>query len=340
MKILLLIKVFFVLSIFSENILNPIFSKTRWEKTEYLWNLGIAQCSSTIHTIKPQKYFIERGSKNTIPYVYVNNSIIWINPDMLRDFFLNQFQIIKKPFVLVICDGDNTFPCEVGLSTDELNLLISDPKIIHIFAQNNRIAHCKISSIPIGIDFHTQAYKNEKKISPKAQEQILKNIIHNSKPIEDRLDRVFVDFQHNDNIRNGDYKRYLELNEDRRMIFEELLKTNLIDYTDNKLDRSKLWEVKSNYTFTVSPHGNGLDCHRTWEDLALGCIVIVKSSPIDNLYEDLPVVIIKDWNQITEENLKKWKEKFSSLVIDKSYYKKLKNDYWTKKIMDKANENN
>lgn len=338
MKRLLFFKMFFIGALFSEEMLKPIFSKTTWEQTEYLWNLGIAQSSSTIHTIKPRKYFLERDARNPIPYVYVNNSVIWINPDMVKGFFLNEFKKIKDPFVLVICDGDNTFPYEIGLSIDQISLLLSNPKIKHIFAQNNAIIHSKVSSIPIGIDFHTLAYKNEKKTSPKLQEQILKNIIHNSKPIEERLDRVFVDFQHNDNIRNGGYKRYLELNEDRKTIFEKLLKTNLIDYTDGPLDRSKLWELKSNYMFTVSPHGNGLDCHRTWEDLALGCIVIVKTSPIDNLYKDLPVAIVNNWDEVTEENLKIWKKNFLPLLRSKTYYEKLKNNYWIEKIKKKSSE--
>jgi hypothetical protein len=50
------------------------------------------------------------------------------------------------------------------------------------------------------------------------------------------------------------------------------------------------------YAFVISPHGNGLDCHRTWEALCLGCIVIVKKSPIDTLYTDLPVLIIDNWS--------------------------------------------
>ena len=34
----------------------------------------------------------------------------------------------------------------------------------------------------------------------------------------------------------------------------------------------KLWDAYKKYTFGVSPHGNGLDCHRTWEMLYFGMI--------------------------------------------------------------------
>jgi hypothetical protein len=70
---------------------------------------------------------------------------------------------------------------------------------------------------------------------------------------------------------------------------------------------SYLWNVV-HAKFVVSPHGNGLDCHRTWEALYLGVIPIVKTSSLDQLYEDLPVLIVDDWSDVTREFLEtKWK---------------------------------
>ena len=57
------------------------------------------------------------------------------------------------------------------------------------------------------------------------------------------------------------------------------------------------------YKYVISPHGNGLDCHRTWESLALGCIPIIKTSPLDRMFEGLPVLIVKNWSDITQELL-------------------------------------
>ena len=55
------------------------------------------------------------------------------------------------------------------------------------------------------------------------------------------------------------------------------------------------------YRFIISPHGNGLDCHRTWEALALGCYPIIKSSPLDCMFEGLPVIIVNNWNEVTPD---------------------------------------
>ena len=86
------------------------------------------------------------------------------------------------------------------------------------------------------------------------------------------------------------------------------------------------------YSFVLSPHGNGLDCHRTWEALVLGCIPVVKTSSLDKLYDDLPVLIVNNWYDIDEELLKNTIENFK----DKKFnYDKLKLDYWINKIKNK-----
>jgi hypothetical protein len=47
--------------------------------------------------------------------------------------------------------------------------------------------------------------------------------------------------------------------------------------------------------------------------LLLGSIPIVKTSPLDPLYKDLPVVIVKDWNECKNpKNLDLWWEKLKT----------------------------
>ena len=118
--------------------------------------------------------------------------------------------------------------------------------------------------------------------------------------------------------------------ENRTTIFNQLSKTGLVDYGP-LTSRSALWKKKGGYAFSISPHGRGLDCHRTWEDLVLGCIVIVKTSPLDLLYEGLPVVIVQDWNEVTEENLDKWLIQYHDAFTNPSYREKLTNVYWLNK---------
>ena len=46
------------------------------------------------------------------------------------------------------------------------------------------------------------------------------------------------------------------------------------------------YHLINKYKFILSPSGAGPDCHRTWEALYMGCIPIVISSSIKELYED------------------------------------------------------
>ena len=68
----------------------------------------------------------------------------------------------------------------------------------------------------------------------------------------------------------------------------------------------------------------------------MGCIVIVKTSPLDPLYEGLPVVIVKDWSEVTSANLDKWLEQYKDAFTNPSYREKLTYKYWFSKILSKS----
>ena len=42
------------------------------------------------------------------------------------------------------------------------------------------------------------------------------------------------------------------------------------------LSRSEVWRAMAAYAFVFAPVGNGLDTHRLWEALVLGCIVVAQ----------------------------------------------------------------
>lgn len=81
--------------------------------------------------------------------------------------------------------------------------------------------------------------------------------------------------------------------------------------------------------FVVSPPGSGLDCHRTWEALYMGCYPIVLSSTLNPLYEELPVVVVNSWEEVSEELLAKKEEEFQKGNWNSS---KLYMPYWLEKV--------
>jgi hypothetical protein len=81
------------------------------------------------------------------------------------------------------------------------------------------------------------------------------------------------------------------------------------------------------HKFILSPPGNGIDCHRTWEVLYLGSIPIVKKSICMDFFKDLPIIFVDDYRQITPEFLEKENIKNKDKKLDMLSF-----NYWKKKI--------
>jgi len=67
--------------------------------------------------------------------------------------------------------------------------------------------------------------------------------------------------------------------------------------------------------------------------MLVNSIPIIKTSAIDILFENLPVLIVNNWNEITKDFLeKKYVEISENLKIGKYNLDKLYADYWIKPI--------
>jgi hypothetical protein len=231
--------------------------------------------------------------------------------------------IDKIPYKFIIVSGDCDECCPMELFSTELDFetFIQDDKIIHWFSQNLIIKHPKMTQIPIGLDYHTMINSNVwgEQLSSLEQEKQLLNLRNKSKPFYQRKYKIYSNFHHFTHSKFG---------KDRVDAIDNIPK-DLIYYEPTKVDRIISWQNQIEYTFVASPHGNGLDCHRTWEALCLNCIVIVKTSPLDDLYKDLPVLIVPDWSSITESVLLETVHQFKN---KKFLYEKLNLSYWINTI--------
>lgn len=81
--------------------------------------------------------------------------------------------------------------------------------------------------------------------------------------------------------------------------------------------------------FVLSPEGNGMDCHRTWEALLLGNIPVVRRNPLVGLYDGLPVLVVDDWADVTRERLAGWAATLESKRFD---FRPLFREFWMKRI--------
>lgn len=86
----------------------------------------------------------------------------------------------------------------------------------------------------------------------------------------------------------------------------------------------------SKHIMVVCPHGNGTDCYRILEALYLGCIPIVKRSPVSNYMNGLPILVIDDWNELSQAFLK---EKYAEIITNETYtLEKIRLSYWVNQI--------
>ena len=71
-----------------------------------------------------------------------------------------------------------------------------------------------------------------------------------------------------------------------------------------QLDSIDQWQYYITRTkFLLSPPGDGIDCYRTWEALYFGSIQIILNTSINSIFEQLPVFIMNNYEDITLELL-------------------------------------
>ena len=104
-----------------------------------------------------------------------------------------------------------------------------------------------------------------------------------------------------------------------------MINKEIVYYEPTEIKRIETWKNQINYAFVISPHGGGRDCHRLWEALVLGCIPIVRTSPLDQMYKDLPVLILNTWGDLNQELLEKTIISFKDKTFN---YDKLTLKYW------------
>lgn len=254
----------------------------------------------------------------------IKSPVIYVCGSSILHFINTLLPLINKPFILVSGDCDETMPYDI-LNEKFLNCLLDDNRLIQWFSQNMVLNHNKITKIPIGLDYHTLTQRPlwGPIASCKQQELILTSLISNSSFFWEREIKCYGNFHFTMNTKLG---------YDRKDAYNKINK-NLIYYEPSQVKRIITWNNQIKYAFVICPHGGGLDCHRNWEALILGCIPIVKTSKIDDLYKDLPVLIVNEWSDINDNLLTKTIDNFK-IKYNKNEFnmEKLKLKYWVELI--------
>lgn len=262
------------------------------------------------------------------------NATVYVCNTAISFFYTSVLNNISNKFILVSGDSDTSVPTEIFSNTADFERFINNEHLIHWFSQNCVVQHPKITHLPIGMDYHTissipHPWGNNKdhawgdNITPAEQEKQIDAIKKSSPEFWNRKRMCYSNFHFSMNTKFA-YDR-----KDAK----ELIDPKMVFYQPEMVSRLETWKKQAEYAFVLSPHGNGLDCHRTWEALCLGCIVVVKTSPLDPLYSELPVLIVSDWSDLSEDLMEETITSFKDRVFN---YNKLTLSYWMNKIKEKA----
>lgn len=262
--------------------------------------------------------------KRTLSQPMRNGMSIYVCSNLLRWFVLNALPRIKCDFVLVSGDSDMCVPIE-ALNPRETKELMNNPHLLKWFAQN--LVYCnnpKLIQLPIGLDYHTisnnPSHKwkmDQEETQPILQEKILIELREKMQPFHERTPLIYVNFTTTND----------RFHQRKQSIAQ--IPHNLLFINTNDVKRTINWKTITQFAFVLSPFGMGMDCHRTWEALCLGAIPIVKTNMFKPMFDELPVLIVNDWHEITRSLLD---ETIQSFKTKEFKYEKLTLKYWTNMI--------
>ena len=280
-----------------------------------LWSKGpIRDEYSTLPTemVVPAYYIIDR-LKKVENILWIRNTSGFSQSDL--DIASQHLHLLMKPVILITSDGDRPVPSSYDKKT--IDLLLNSENILYWYTQNydRSIIHTKLRPFPIGFDLHTNAWLINNSISQK--------IDFMKSRIENRIcNKVFFDC-------------YLSVTHpERRELFFLLKHNTYIEFLRERVAFQDITNMYKKYQFVISVRGAGLDCHRTWELFLAGCIVITRTSSLDDMFikNKLPVVILNDWSELNSSNIKSklryWYKTYIEYTSLEHLYHKLTFDYW------------
>lgn len=247
-------------------------------------------------------------------YVFRESSDPYISGDGIRKLIKTRIEGKKTSFRkgigrLVFCEGDHVeaflrykrnnndakFILVSGNSdrnfSEEFKELLPD-SLVHWFGQNILFANERVSPLPIGLE--NRYYNGSGNV-----EQI--NFIKSLRKKKDT--GIFYSFN-------------VETNKKEREPALAVAKKHPLGSGNERRVPVREFQTRmASFKFTLSPPGNGFDCHRTWEALYLGSIPIVKKSSWSDYLISLgiPMLPVAAWDEIAafdKEFLDDWYEKY------------------------------
>ncbi|MDB5540641.1 MAG: hypothetical protein JWQ89_2368 [Devosia sp.] len=193
---------------------------------------------------------------------------IFVYTHLLPSFFEHVFPRLDHSFVLITHNSDS--PVDARYLPQ-----LGDDRIRAWFGQNAAIRHPKLAPLPIGLA--NAQWRHGK---------LMRFIEQVRRPPAERQPLIYVNFL----VRTNPAVR--------APILDSMSELKNAWIAPKRRFRRYLSDMAS-CRWCVSPPGNGIDCHRTWEALYLGVVPVVEQGVCgEDLYRGLPVVECEDLTRL------------------------------------------
>ena len=195
------------------------------------------------------------------------------------------------------------------------------------FAQNKDINSKSVISIPIGLENMTLRVSTASQAGRFSSE--VKNALRKARIIRS----LFEVGPKKDRLTYMNFNPVTYPTE--RLYIKQLFKNNSLVTCTSNLSLKQYYDDLASHKFVISPRGNGVDCHRTWEALYLKTIPIIRKACYMEEFGELPILFIDKWEDLNYIDLEGTYEQ----MISKEYnLEKMKISYWENEIRESVNE--
>ena len=231
-------------------------------------------------------------------YLLNNSCVVFCKTDYIFSFY--EIVLTSTQRYIVITHNSD-------YAIDERYWEVKPDSIIRWYALNVNMKHPDLIPIPSGMERPLGCgYSSDATVlfEQMKKPRVIKNLMY---------------MNHNENNNHGE----------RDFVTDYMKNQSWVTYRKHGTSFKDFIENCHSHRFVISPPGNGIDCHRTWEALYMGAIPIVKRSILTESFVDLPVLIVEDWSVLTEELLGIIYEEFQNRKFN---YEKATLSYWINRI--------
>lgn len=227
--------------------------------------------------------------------------IVFVGSPKMIEYFSEIHPNIENKYILVQHNGD--------IEVDKKIASFIDDKIINFYAQIVLKRNPKIIPIPIGIENRHHGIEGFTFFLERKQSIY-------------KIPKIFYHF----NVATNPQQRIPALK-----YFDE---HSLMDTIHSFVPYGSYKDILNKYMFTVSPPGNTLGSHRTWEALYARTIPIVKRTVDAEACVDLgmPIWIVDDWAELDDYCEISLSKRYHSMMRD-ARFDTVYMTYWKERIM-------